>query len=305
MTVRLGTNPIAWSNDDLPELGGDTPLETCLRETREAGFSGTEMGNKFPRDPVLLRETLDGHGLRLVSGWYGAELRRRTVAEEMRAMAPHLDLLAALGCEVMVFAETSDTVQGRRDVPVADRPRMTGEEWPVFLDRISEISRHMADRGVRLAFHHHMGTVIERAEEVDRLLSGTPDTVGLLFDTGHLAFAGDDPAAVARRWAGRINHVHAKDVRPDVLALARSERWSFLDSVIAGVYTVPGDGMIDFDAAFRPLAEAGYSGWIVCEAEQDPAKAHPLTYARKGCRHLRDVADRLGMTIEDGAAVTP
>ncbi len=297
MTVRLGTNPIAWSNDDLPELGSGTPLETCLAEAREAGFTGIELGNKFPREPAALRAVLGRHGLGLVSGWYGAALRHRGVEAEIAAMQPHLDLLRACGCGVMVFAETSDTVQGRRGVPVADRPVMRDDEWPAFLERLGRIGDWMAAQGVRMAFHHHMGTVVETAAEVDRLLSGTPDSVGLLFDTGHLAFAGADPAAVARRWAHRINHVHAKDVRPDVLAQVLRERWSFLDAVVAGVYTVPGDGCVDFAAALRPLAEAGYAGWLVVEAEQDPARAHPLTYARAGCAHLRSEAGEVGLVI--------
>ena len=175
MTVSLGTNPIAWSNDDLPELGGDTPLQTCLAEARQAGFTGIEKGNKFPADPAALRDVLGRHGLALVSGWYGAELRRRTVEEEIEAMRPHLDLLLACGCEVMVFAETSGTVQGRRDVPVADRPVMREDEWPVFLDRLGRLGDWMAGRGVRIAFHHHMGTVIETAAEIARLMQGTPD----------------------------------------------------------------------------------------------------------------------------------
>lgn len=290
MTIRFGTNPIAWSNDDLRELGGDTPLETCLAEARAAGFSGIELGHKFPSDPAALQAVLGRHGLSLVSGWYGAALRRRDVAAEIEAMRPHLDLLRACGCGVMVFAETSDTVQGRRDVPVADRPVMRDDEWPVFLDRLGRLGDWMAGQGVHMAFHHHMGTVIETASEIDRLLSGTPDSVGLLFDTGHLAFAGEDPAAVARRWAHRVNHVHAKDLRPDVLAQALRERWSFLDAVVAGVYTVPGDGCLDFTAALCPLAEAGYAGWLIVEAEQDPARAHPLTYARAGYAHLRSAA---------------
>jgi inosose dehydratase len=297
MTIKLGTNPIAWSNDDMPELGGDTPLETCLREAREAGFVGIEMGNKFPKEPEALKRKLGEFGLEFVSGWYSAELRNRTVEEEIRVMQPHLDLLAACGCKVMVFAETSGTVQNQRSVAMADRPVMTEQEWPVFLERISKLSEYMAGKGVRLAFHHHMGTVIEKAVEVDRLLSNTPDTVGLLFDTGHFTFAGDDPAAVAKKWAKRVNHVHAKDVRPDILERAHRERWSFLDSVVNGVYTVPGDGFIDFEASFRPLAEAGYSGWMICEAEQDPAKAHPLTYAKKGYAHLRASAEKAGFKI--------
>lgn len=297
MAVRLGTNPIAWSNDDMPELGGDTPLEVCLAEAREAGFTGIEKGNKFPADPAALQETLGRHGLTFVSGWYGAELRRRTVEQEIEAVRPHLDLLRACGCEVMVFAETSDTVQGRRGVAVADRPVMRENEWPPFLERLGRLGDWMAGQGVRIAFHHHMGTVIETAAEIDRMMEGTPDSVGLLFDTGHLAFAGEDPAAVSRRWAHRINHVHAKDVRPDVLARARAGRWSFLDSVVAGVFTVPGDGGVDFVPALRPVAEAGYAGWLIVEAEQDPAKAHPLTYARKGCGALRAAAEAAGFHV--------
>ncbi len=294
MTICFGTNPIAWSNDDMPELGGDTPLETCLAEAREAGFTGIEKGNKFPTGAAALQAVLARHGLTFVSGWYGAALRHRDVADEIAAMRPHLDLLRACGCAVMVFAETSDTVQGKRRVPVAERPVMREAEWPVFLDRLGRLGDWMAGEGVRIAFHHHMGTVIETAAEIDRLLAGTPDSVGLLFDTGHLAFAGEDPAAVARRWAHRINHVHAKDVRPDLLARAREQRWSFLDSVVQGVFTVPGDGCIDFAAALRPIADAGYDGWLIVEAEQDPAKAHPLTYAKAGYLHLRAAAHAAG-----------
>jgi inosose dehydratase len=297
MTVRLGTNPIAWTNDDMPELGGDTPLETCLAEAAAAGFVGIEKGGKFPNEPEAMKAVLGRHGLELVSGWYGAELRTRSVEDEIRAMRPHFDLLKACGCKVVVFAETSGTVQGRRDVPVADRPIMSEAEWPVFLERIGKLGDWMAAEGVRIAFHHHMGTVIEKAHEIDRLMAGTPETVGLLFDTGHLTFAGEDPAAVARKWAKRVNHVHAKDVRPDVLKRAREERWSFLDSVLNGVYTVPGDGCVDFEAALRPIAAAGYAGWLIVEAEQDPARAHPLTYARKGYATLKAVAERVGFTI--------
>jgi inosose dehydratase len=295
MAVKLGTNPIAWTNDDMPELGGDTPLETCLKEAAEAGFKGIEKGGKFPSDAETVKSVLGRHGLELVSGWYGGELRTRSVEEEIAAMRPHFELLKACGSKVVVWAETSGTVQGRRDVPVADRPVMGEDEWPGYLERIGKLADWMAANGVRMAFHHHMGTVIERAHEIDRLLEGTPATVGLLYDTGHLTFAREDPAAVARRWARRINHVHTKDVRPDVLRRVHAERLSFLEAVLAGVYTVPGDGCIDFAAALRPVADAGYSGWVICEAEQDPAKAHPLTYARKGYATLVETVAKVGL----------
>ena len=297
MAVKLGTNPIAWTNDDMPELGGETPLETCLAEAALAGFVGIEKGGKFPNDAVAVQAVLGKHGLELISGWFSGALLSRSVEAEIDALRPHLELLEACGSKVLIWAETSGTVQGRRDVPVADRPVMSEGDWPDYLRKITRLADWMAASGVPMAFHHHMGTVIEKAHEIDRLLAGTPESVGLLYDTGHLAFAGEDPAAVARRWAKRINHVHAKDVRPEVLRRVHAERLSFLDAVVDGVYTVPGDGCIDFMAALRPVADAGYSGWIVCEAEQDPARAHPLAYARKGHAILVDTVRRLGLEL--------
>ena len=301
VSVRIGTNPIAWSNDDLPELGRETPLATCLAEAREAGFTGIEKGNKFPSEPDALSRALRPHGLAFVSGWYGASLRFRGVEAEMAAVRPHLELLRDCGAEVMVFAETSGTVQARRDRPVTDRPHMTEAEWPVFLDRLNRLGAWTAAQGVQIAFHPHMGTVIETDDEIDRLMEGTEPSVGLLLDTGHLTFAGSDPASVSRRWARRINHVHAKDVRDPVLAQARAQSWSFLDSVVAGVFTVPGDGAVDFAACLAPLRGAGYAGWMIVEAEQDPAKAHPLTYARRGYAHLHQVLQQLGFAIDSAS----
>jgi inosose dehydratase len=297
MAIRLGTNPIAWTNDDMPELGGDTPLETRLKEAAAAGFVGIEKGGKFPNDAATMKSMLGKYGLDLVSGWYGGELRNRTVEEEIAAMRPHFGLLKACGSKVVVWAETAGTVQARRDVAVADRPIMREEEWPGYLERIGKLADWMAANGVRMAFHHHMGTVIEKAHEIDRLMEGTPPSVGLLFDTGHLTFAGEEPAVTARKWAKRINHVHTKDVRPDVLKRANAERWSFLDAVLAGVYTVPGDGCVDFVAALQPIADAGYSGWVICEAEQDPKKAHPLTYAKKGYATLVETVAKVALQL--------
>ncbi|MFL5332428.1 MAG: myo-inosose-2 dehydratase [Geminicoccaceae bacterium] len=297
MAVKLGTNPIAWTNDDMPELGGETPLETCLQETAEAGFKGIEKGGKFPNDAVSVQAAVGKYGLELVSGWHSGDLRTRSVEDEITAMRPHFELLKACGCPVLIWAETAGTVQGKRNVPVADRPIMGEDEWPGYLERIGRLAEWMAEHGLPMAFHHHMGTVIEKAHEIDRLMEGTPPSLGLLYDTGHLTFAGEDPAAVARRWAKRINHVHAKDVRPKVVKRVQAERMSFLEAVMAGVYTVPGDGGIDFVTALQPVADAGYSGWVICEAEQDPAKAHPLTYARKGHASLVDTVTKLGLPL--------
>ena len=295
MALSIGINPITWSNDDLPELGGDTPLETCLAETREAGYAGIELGNKFPRQSAELRPILERHRLALISGWYSGQLLARTAEEEIRAVEPHLRLLSEMGCAVMVFAETTGGVAGARGTSVTRRPRLTEAQWPMFAERLTTVADHLAKRGVRMAYHHHMGTVIETEAEIDRLMRSTGESVGLMLDTGHLTYAGADPAAVAKRHIARINHVHCKDVRPAVLVAMRKGDRSFLDAVVEGVFTVPGDGTVDFPAVLAVLKTADYRGWLVVEAEQDPAKAHPLTYARMGHDYLSSVAQRVGL----------
>jgi inosose dehydratase len=284
MTVRIGANPIGWSNDDLRELGGATPLETCLAEAREAGFEGMELGHKFPREPKALAAVLARFGLDLVSGWYSAELLRRSPDEELRALRPHLDLLKAMGCKVLIFAETSNAIHGDRAVPLDRRPRLERGEWREFGRRLTAVADAVLSEGLRLVYHHHMGTIVQSDADIDALMEATGPSVDLLLDTGHATFAGVDPAELARAYRNRICHFHAKDVRPDVMARVRRERLSFLDAVIAGVFTVPGDGCVDYPAVLRELP--GYSGWVVVEAEQDPAKAHPLTYARMGHANL-------------------
>jgi inosose dehydratase len=285
MAIRLGINPLTWTNDDLPELGAATPLETCLAEAKLAGFAGVELGNKFPRQASVLAPILDAHGLALASGWYGSRLLERDVDAEMAAAEPHVALLAALGCTVMVHCEVTASIHGDRATPLSRRPVLTERQWEVLLPRLDAMAGRLADRGLAMAYHHHMGTLIESEAEVDRLMAGTLQ-VGLLLDTGHLTFAGGDPAAVAERHAARIVHVHGKDVRRAVMLEVRRRGLSFLDSVLAGVFTVPGDGCVDYAAVLPPIAAAGYQGWLVVEAEQDPALAHPLTYARMGHDNL-------------------
>jgi inosose dehydratase len=291
MAVRLGINPLTWTNDDMPELGAETPLETCLAEAKLAGFEGVELGNKFPRDPAVLGPILARHGLALVSGWYGSRLLERDVDAEMVAAEDHVALLAALGCRVMVHAEVTGTVHGSRDVALSRRPVLDEAGWERLAGRLAEMGRRLARRGLALAYHHHMGTVVQTEAEVDRLMAMTGPEVGLLLDTGHLTFAGGDPAAVARRHAARVVHLHCKDVRAGVLAEVRERDPSFLEAVLAGVFTVPGDGCVDYRTVLGPLAAAGYTGWLVVEAEQDPAMAHPLTYARMGHANLRALAE--------------
>jgi inosose dehydratase len=289
MSVRLGISPIGWSNDDLPELGGDIPLGTCLAEAREAGFEGIELGHKFPRDPALLQPLLAHQELRLISGWYSGRLLERSVTEELEAIEPHRALLAAMGCAVLVYAETSGGIAGDRTRPLSTRPSLPDGDWRDFGIRLTELADCLAERGIRLAYHHHIGTVVETAAEIDHLMAATGGSVGLLLDTGHLAFAGAEPADIAWRHRLRINHVHCKDVRSGVLVRSRAADRSFLDAVLDGAFTVPGDGAIDFGAVLIALKAADYRGWLVVEAEQDPAKAPPLVYAHRGFAHLSAV----------------
>jgi len=295
MRIRLGINPLTWTNDDMPELGAATPLETCLAEGKQAGFAGFELGNKFPRDAAMLRPILARHGLDLVSGWYGSRLLERDVDAEMATAEAHISLLLAMGCKVMVHAEVARAIHGAKTVPLSQRPVMTDADWAIFAPRLAEFARRLKARGLWLAYHHHMGTVIETQAEIDRLMAVTGPEVGLLLDSGHLSFSGGDPALAARQHAGRIVHVHCKDIRRAVLQDVSARDLPFLAAVLEGVFTVPGDGCVDYRAVLKPLAEAGYAGWLVVEAEQDPAKAHPLTYARLGhdnlARLARDIFD--------------
>jgi inosose dehydratase len=288
MTIRIGANPIIWSNDDLRDLGGATPLETCLAEASAIGFEGMELGHKFPRVAPTLRAVLGRFNLSCVSGWYSAELLRRDVAAELDSLRPHLDLLKAMGSPVLVFAEVSGAVHGNVDTPLSRRPVL--EQWREFGRRITEVAKLTASEGVQLAYHHHMGTVVQSETDIDELMAATGPEVGLLLDTGHATFAGADPIALAKRYRDRIRHIHAKDVRLGVRDRALQKDSSFLQAVVDGVFTVPGDGDVPFDRVFRELR--GYSGWVVLEAEQDPHKANPRQYATKGFAALRQLIAR-------------
>jgi inosose dehydratase len=291
LDVRIGINPISWSNDDLPSLGGETPLEVALAEGRKIGYQGFELGNKFPRESNALRTVLAAHGQALVSGWYSGRLARRWVEEEIAAVGPHLKLLADNGASVMVYGEVADSIQGAPQ-PLYKRPRFfTAAQWDAYAERLTRFARYTLEHGVRVAYHHHMGAYVEAPADVDELMRRVGPEVGLLFDTGHMTFAGGDAVAMLARHIGRVCHVHCKDVRPEVIALARNGNWSFLQSVINGAFTVPGDGVIDFPAVIELLRKHDYEGWLVVEAEQDPVVAPSYQYADMGYRHLRELVD--------------
>ncbi len=291
--VRIGINPISWSNDDLPSLGGEIPLETALAEGKAIGYEGFELGNKFPREPKALRDVLGRHSLALVSGWYSGRLARRGVAEEIEAVGPHLRLLAENGAKVMVYGEVADAIQGL-PAPLYQRPRFFADrQWAEYGERLTEFGRHLLANGVRLAYHHHMGAYVETPADVDRLMASTGEEVGLLFDSGHMTFAGGDAVEVLARHVARVCHIHCKDVRPNVVRFARNRNWSFLQSVLNGTFTVPGDGTVDFPGLLGVAHAHGYRGWLVVEAEQDPVVAPSYACAEKGYRHLREIVEAL------------
>jgi inosose dehydratase len=280
MSVRIGANPIIWSNDDLRELGAEISLETCLSQARRIGFQGMELGHKFPREPAKLAAVLNRYGLECVSGWYSAQLLGRDALTELSFLRPHLELLKSVGSTVLVCAETTGAIHGDIERPLTQRPRLAAGEWREFGRRLSELARMTAEEGVQLAYHHHMGTVVQSADDVDALMDVCGPEVGLLLDSGHADFAGADPVRLAETYASRVRHFHAKDVRAAIRERARAGEWSFLRSVLEGVFTVPGDGCIDFASVLRALRS--YSGWIVLEAEQDPKRADPMAYASLG-----------------------
>lgn len=292
MTVRIGINPLTWSNDDLPAVGADISLETCLTEASAVGYAGVELGRKFPRRAHELKPLLDAHGLELVSGWHSGALLERSAAEELAALQAHLDLLRAMGCKVVVFAETTGCIHGDRRAPLSRRPCLAPGAWRSFAQRLTELAVRVADTsGIELAFHHHMGTVVQSTDDIERLMEATGDAVRLLLDTGHLSYALGDPVGLARDYGARIAHVHCKDVRSDVLAASLNRDLSFLDAVLDGVFTVPGDGCVDYPGMFAELRRHAYSGWWVVEAEQDPTVAPPLRFARMGYEYLRAQAE--------------
>jgi len=301
--VRIGINPISWMNDDLPELGGETPLETALSEGRQIGYAGFELGNKFPKTGVALKAKLAQYDLACISGWYSGFLAEDSVAAEIARCHDHMAKLQFNGARVVVYGECAGTVQGQIDTPLAHRPRFNDlAQWQAYGERLNAFGAHLQQTyGIVLAYHHHMGAYVESPQDIDQLMAVTdPRNVGLLFDTGHAWFGGvGDPVALLRKHINRVVHVHCKDVRADVVAQARNDGWSFLTGVLYGTFTVPGDGAIDFDAVLSALHGAGYEGWLVVEAEQDPAVAPSYAYADKGFKTLRAIVERLDQPTQE------
>ena len=296
--IRFGTNPIAWANDDDQSLGAHIPTSQILREAAAIGFDGIENGHRWPDEPEALRQLLGGHGLAFISGWYSLNLQTQTVAAEKAAIQRHLDKLKHNGCAVCIVCETSNSIQGR-DVALSQSPVLTVEGMRDFGAKVEELAEFTAAQGIALVYHHHMGTVVETPDEIDAFMAATGAATKLLFDAGHCYFGGRgaDPAPVLRRHADRVAHVHAKNVRPEVMAQVRDRGMSFMDGVRAGVFTVPGDpeGGVDFAPLLRILKDSGYDGWIVIEAEQDPEERDPVHYQSLGLKTLKTLAAEAGL----------
>lgn len=295
--IRYGTNPIAWSNDDDHSIGAHIPLEQCLREAAAIGFSGIEKGHKMPSDGEKLKKVLAAHGLVFVSGWHSLNLLVNDIETEKRAIQPHLDMLKTNGCAVCIACETSNAIHGDDTVALNDKPVLSDGEWARFCAGVEAIAEYCTGQGIDLVYHHHMGTAVETREEIDRLMAGTGPATRLLLDVGHAWFAGADPVALASDHVDRIRHFHAKNVRPDIMNEVREEGLSFLEGVRRGVFTVPGDpeGAVEFEPVLGLLAEHGYDGWLVIEAEQDPLKADPVKYQSMGLDALKAAARAAGL----------
>jgi inosose dehydratase len=287
MSIRFGVSPIAWINDDLPALGGDTPLDCVLDEARDVGFTGIELGGKFPKDPNVLQALLKRHQLVLVGGWYSASLLTRSAAAEIQALQSHLKLLKAMDCNVFILAETSNAIHGDPTRALSATPRLADSAWDEFGRKLTDVADYLAAAGLRMAYHHHLGTVVESQRDLDRFLKSTSPSVGLTVDTGHAALGGIDTLALIRDHPLRVAHVHCKDIRSQVFHQVKSESKSFLSGVLSGMFTVPGDGDLEFAGVMQALAKIGYAGWIIVEAEQDPAVAMPKVYAALGLKTLR------------------
>ncbi len=289
--VNLGMAPIGWCNDDMPELGAENNFRQTVSEMALAGFTGTEIGNKYPTDPAELKWELDLRGMRVASRWYSSFLLTKPYEEVEADFVKELDFLAAVGANRVNVSEQSYSIQGQVDTPVLGDKKyvMNDEEWNRFCDGLNRLGKKAREKGFKLCFHHHMGTVVQTAEETDRMLENTDqEYVFLCYDTGHFTFAGEDPLSMLKKHHNRIGHVHLKDMRRDVVDRVKPEGWSFLKAVREGAFTVPGDGCVDFGPIFKALDENGYEGWLLVEAEQDPAKANPLEYAKKARAYIKE-----------------
>lgn len=289
--VKLGIAPIAWTNDDMPDLGKENTFEQCVSEMALAGYTGSEIGNKYPKDLETLKKALELRGVGICNAWFSTFLLTKPYEETEKELIKFADFLHALGAKVVGVSEQGYSIQGQMDVPIFEgRHIMNDEEWDLLCDGLNRLGKAVKERGISLTFHHHMGTVVQSAADVERLMAGTdPEYVSLLFDSGHFSYCGEDPLEMVKNYGNRIKHVHLKNIRPDVVKKVKEEHLSFLQGVRLGAFTIPGDGdAVNFPAIFEVLEEIGYEGYMVVEAEQDPAIANPFEYALKARKFIKE-----------------
>lgn len=297
-SFKLGVAPINWCNDDMPELGKDISLDTCLEEMKEAGYTGTELGHKYPKDPAQLKAMLSEYSLQLASCWhptYYADKDAHT--KEHDRLKKRLEFLSEMGAKCINIAECTRSIHTDRSIPLCQKPYLSEKEWESLLIGMSDAARICHDFNIKLAYRQHMGTVIQNLDEISRIMDETKsEWFHLCIDTGHLYYAGVEPLDLIRKYEKRITHVHLKDVRSEVMD-TYSHQISFLDAVLHGIFTVPGDGCIEFKPIMKHIADSGYQGWLVVEAEQDPYKADPFMYARKGRKYLQQIIAPMGVSL--------
>ncbi|MCU5110801.1 myo-inosose-2 dehydratase [Bacillus wiedmannii] len=291
-TVKLGIAPIAWTNDDMPELGAENTFEQCISEMALAGFNGSEVGNKYPRNTVVLKKSLELRNLEIASAWFSTFLTTKPLEETVEEFIKHRDFLHDMGAKVIVVSEQGHSIQGLMDVPLfKNKPVFTEEEWDKLADGLHHLGKLAQEKGLHIVYHHHMGTGVQTTAEIEKLMGMTdPALVSLLFDTGHLVFSGEEPLYILKKYLTRIKHIHLKDIRQEVVDAVKESELSFLQAVKNGAFTVPGDGVIVFDEVFTILANSDYQGWFVVEAEQDPALANPFEYALKARKFIQEKA---------------
>lgn len=292
--VKLGIAPIAWTNDDMPDLGKENTFEQCVSEMALAGFKGTEIGNKYPKDVLVLKKALDLRGLQIASAWFSAFLTTKPYEETEQEFIKHRDFLHAMGAKVVVVSEQGHSIQGAKAVPIFEgKYHLNAQEWNLFAKGLNKLGKLANAKDMKLVYHHHMGTVVQTIDEIDRLMDMTDEnSVYLLFDSGHLVYSGENPVTILQKYVKRIKHVHLKDIRKEICAKVQKEKLSFLDGVRLGTFTVPGDGQIDFEPLFKILSDNDYEGWLLVEAEQDPDTANPFEYALKARQYI---ANKIGL----------
>lgn len=289
--VKLGIAPIGWTNDDMPDLGKENTFEQCISEMALAGFTGCEVGNKYPKDTKVLKKALDLRGMQICNAWFSAFLTTKPYEETEKEFIKHITFLKEMGAKVVGISEQGHSIQGTSLSIFDDKYIMNDKEWDMLCTGLNKLGKVAKDHGITLTFHHHMGTVVQTAAEIDRMMDNTdPELFNLLFDSGHLAYCDEDYMYILKKYANRIKHVHLKDIRPEVIAKVKAEKKSFLEGVRMGAFTVPGDGAIDFAPIFKVLEESGYEGYVLVEAEQDPAIANPFEYALKARKYIAETA---------------